>query len=118
MEWEVIFHPEFFAEFEALSENIQDGLLIKTLFLQKYGPQLGRPHVDTLYGSTYVNMKELRVNIENGVWRIAFAFDPDRKAILLFAGNKIGVKPALFYQNLIQIAAKRFKSHLTHLSKR
>jgi hypothetical protein len=40
------------------------------------GPNLGRPHVDTLEGSSHPNMKELRFNADGGVWRFAFAFDP------------------------------------------
>jgi hypothetical protein len=55
------------------------------------GPDLGRPHVDTLNNSRHSNMKELRFKADNGVWRVAFAFDPERKAILLVAGDKSGV---------------------------
>ena len=51
---------------------------------------LGRPHADTLTGSQYANMKEPRCTGAGGVWRIAFAFDPDRQAILLVGGDKSG----------------------------
>lgn len=52
---------------------------------------LGRPYVDTLEGSKYPNMKELRFTADDGVWRVAFAFDPQREAIVLVAGDKAGV---------------------------
>jgi hypothetical protein len=45
--------------------------------LRRFGPQLRRPHCDTLNGSKHANMKELRFTLANGEWRIAFAFDPD-----------------------------------------
>lgn len=57
-------------------------------------------------------MKELRFNADNGVWRVAFAFDPDRQAILLVAGDKAGVAQKRFYKNLIKIADARFDTHL------
>lgn len=58
--------------------------------LREYGPALGRPEVDTLNGSKHANMKELRFRADGGVWRVAFAFDPERNAILLVAGDKSG----------------------------
>ena len=57
-------------------------LLAHALLLEQFGPQLGRPRVDTLKGSRHANMKELRFDAAGGVWRVAFAFDPKRKAVL------------------------------------
>ncbi len=70
------------------------------------------------FGSCYDNMKELRFKIANGVWRIAFAFDPERKAILLVAGNKLGVSQKRFYKQLIAKADKRFEKHLSQLKEK
>jgi hypothetical protein len=50
----------------------------------------GRPHADTLKGSKHADMKELRFEGADGEWRAAFAFDPERRAILLVAGEKSG----------------------------
>ena len=44
-------------------------------------------------------MKELRFNANDGVWRIAFAFDPERKAILLVGGDKSGTNEKRFTKN-------------------
>lgn len=77
--------------------------------------QLGRPKVDTLKGSKYSNMKELRFEAADGVWRVAFAFDPRRNAILLVAGDKSGVGQRRFYKQLIKKADARFESHLDQL---
>jgi hypothetical protein len=57
-------------------------------------------------------MKELRFNASDGVWRVAFAFDRKRQAIILFAGDKSGVSQKRFYKQLIQIADQRFTNHL------
>lgn len=69
---------------------VQDELLAEIGLLEKYGPQLNWPHVDTLNASRHANMKELRFSADNGVWRAAFAFDPERKAIVLVAGDESG----------------------------
>ena len=58
--------------------------------LREQGPAVGRPAVDTLKGSRHANMKELRFTASGGVWRVAFAFDRSRRAVLLAAGNKKG----------------------------
>jgi hypothetical protein len=74
--------------------------------------------VDTLNGSHYANMKELRFRADGGVWRVAFAFDPQRNAVLLVAGDKSGVNEKTFYKRLIGKADKRYREHLeTHGSK-
>jgi hypothetical protein len=75
----------------ALPETVQDELLAHIAVLETFGPQLGRPRVDTLNGSRHKNMKELRFAVNNGVWRFAFAFDPKRTAIVLCGGDKSGL---------------------------
>jgi hypothetical protein len=112
MAWKVAFADEFFAEYEALSEAVQDEVLLGARLLEIYGPSLGRPHVDTLKGSQHANMKELRFQAHGGVWRVAFAFDPKREAILLVAGDKSGTSQARFYKRLIATADARYEAHL------
>lgn len=90
MNWVVEFHEDFEPEFDALPEEVQDELLARASLLETIGPQLGRPNVDTLNGSQHANMKELRFKAADGVWRVAFAFDPRRHAVLLVAGDKSG----------------------------
>lgn len=93
-------------------------ILALSKVLQQFGPQLGRPRVDTLNGSKHANMKELRFDAADGVWRIAFAFDPKRKAILLVAGDKSGVSEKKFYKALIAKADERFDAHLSRLKEK
>ena len=117
MDWVVLFHEAFDPEFERLSEPVQDELLATAQLLQALGPQLGRPHVDTLKGSDFANMKELRFAADQGVWRVAFAFDPDRQAILLVAGDKSGGGEKRFYRGLIARADARYRQHLEGLGR-
>ena len=115
MAWTVIHHPTFDAEFEAMSRTVRLELLAITGLLELLGPALGRPHADTLAGSRHPNMKELRFVADNGVWRVAFAFDPKRQAIVLVAGDKAGVAQKRFYKALIAKADTRFTDHLSAL---
>lgn len=117
MKWNVEFHPDFLTEFREYSMNVQDNILAKSLLIEIMGPQLGRPHVDTLKNSRHANMKELRLDVDDGVWRVAFAFDPERKAVLLVAGNKAGGSAKLFYQDLIRKADRRFEEHLEEMKR-
>ncbi len=117
MPWTVSFHDAFDAEFEDLPEVVQEAIAATSLLLQAYGPALGRPHADTLAGSRHANMKELRLRVDDGAWRVAFAFDPKRQAILLIAGDKGGIAQKLFYKGLIARADRRFDQHLAGLEK-
>jgi hypothetical protein len=116
MPWQVLFHPEFQPEFGTLPADIQDELLARLKVLAQFGPSLGRPHVDTLEGSKFANMKELRFQM-SGVWRFAFAFDPRRNAIVLCGGDKEGRNSRRFYRELIATADRRFAAHVASLRK-
>ena len=115
--WDVELGDEFEPEFYALPEDVQDEILAHARLLQEFGPQLGRPRVDTLSGSRHANMKELRFYAADGVWRVAFVFDTRRHAILLVAGDKSGGSQKRFYDDLIRKADKRLDAHLGRLKK-
>lgn len=112
MAWTVLLHSDFDAEFAALDEHLQDELLAHARLLAEFGPNLGRPAVDTQKGSRHPNMKELRFGWQGGVWRVAFAFDPRRQAILLVGGDKGGADQKRFYRRLIAVADDRHDGHL------
>jgi len=117
MDWSVSFHDAFGLEFEEFKDDLQDELLAHLNVLKQFGPTLGRPLVDTLKGSKFTNMKELRFKLNGSVWRFAFAFDPARSAIVLVGGNKRGKNQEDFYDDLLKIADTRFVSHLESLKK-
>jgi hypothetical protein len=111
----VEFHEEFAAEVRQFPAAVREELKASAIVLSREGPVLGRPDVDTLKGSRHPNMKELRFMADGGAWRVAFAFDPQRKAILLVGGDKRRVAQTRFYRNLIRIADDRYDAHLRKL---
>lgn len=117
MEWAVEMATEFKPEFDQLHQDVRTEILAMSLVLQKFGPQLGRPRVDTLKGSRHANMKELRFSAADGEWRVAFAFDSRRRAILLVAGDKSGGSEKRFYRELIRKADNRFDAHLAGIGR-
>jgi hypothetical protein len=82
-------------------------------YLQEFGYLLGRPHVDTVVGSRYPSMKELRPS--GSAIRIFFAFDPRRVAILLIAGDKSG--DPKFYRRMIPIPDELYAEYLIEIRK-
>ncbi|PLM95506.1 hypothetical protein CWN47_10480, partial [Klebsiella variicola] len=86
--WDVETTDTFDAWFELQSRALKEDMLATMLILSEFGPQLGRPYVDTVKDSTFQDMKELRVQHHGLPIRAFFAFDPLRKAIVLCAGNK------------------------------
>jgi len=117
MAWTVRLAVEFVAELRELREQVQTELLAHAHLLEQFGPRLGRPRADTLKGSRYSNMKELRFGADGGAWRVAFAFDPQREAVLLAVGNKAGTNEARLYRDLIRLADRRFANHLSGINK-
>jgi hypothetical protein len=117
VKWAVDLYDDFVPEYHELHKDVQAELLAHIKLLQQFGPQLGRPRADTLNGSRYANMKELRFDAADGVWRFAFAFDPKRQAIVLCGGDKSGVSEKRFYQQLIVKADARFDAHVARIKK-
>lgn len=113
--WNVALSDELDRELRALPLAVQDELLAQAFALSSLGPGAGRPRVDSLKGSRFANMKELRFEVAGGVWRVAFAFDPQRTAVLLVAGNKAGGSQTRFYRRLIRLADQRYTRHLDTL---
>lgn len=106
---------EFDSWFAPLEEALQDDILFVVRLLQEHGPQLRRPYADTLEGTSLNNLKELRVQHRGEPYRILFAFDPKREALLLIGGNKAGEKR--WYKRMIPLAEAIFERHLETLEK-
>jgi len=81
--------------------------------LEADGPTLGRPFVDSIEGSSIRNLKELRPGSRGrSEIRILFAFDPERQAVLLVAGDKAG-NWTKWYEDNIPVAERRFEAWLS-----
>ncbi|MEM7389322.1 MAG: type II toxin-antitoxin system RelE/ParE family toxin [Pseudomonadota bacterium] len=103
--------------FDTLDDTDRTNVLACLLVLQERGPMLARPYADTVYGSFFSNMKELRIQSKGIPIRAFFAFDPNRKAIVLCAGNK-NSNEKRFYEQMIPIADSEYSAHLDKLEKR
>jgi hypothetical protein len=115
MEWQVLFDEEFAAWLLEQEVGLRIEVAAHVGLLAAHGPMLGRPRVDSIDGSKFPNMKELRVQWKGQPWRIFFAFDPKRRSILLAGGNKRGDKR--WYDKNIPVADARFAKHLTQVEK-
>jgi Uncharacterized protein conserved in bacteria len=96
-----------------IDDDAKEAILKGLLILREIGPSLGRPYVDSVQKSRHPNMKELRVQSKQRVFRIFFVFDPKREIILLIGGDKRGDKN--FYQKMIPIADRLYDRHLEKL---
>ena len=113
--WKVLTVDEFDTWFLALTEEEQTDVLAHITLLEIKEPHLGRPYVDSLEGTKQVNnLKELRIQHRGMPYRVFFAFDPKRQAVLLCGGNKTGDKR--FYKKMIQIAEREFIHYLDEIT--
>jgi hypothetical protein len=111
--WQVEYTDEFGRWWETLSPAEQASLDASVRLLEEVGPQLSRPHADTVKGSRHANMKELRTPSKGQPLRTFFAFDPRRTAILLIGGDKTG--DTRFYERMIPLADRLYDEHLEEL---
>lgn len=112
--WALVTVDAFDRWFLSLNDAEQESMLVGLLKLQSIGPQLGRPDVDSLKASAKVkNLKELRIQHRGKPYRMFFAFDPARQAVMLCGGDKTGDKR--FYESMIPIAEREFLAHLATL---
>src|SRR5689334_11795875 len=107
--WEIEYTNEFERWWNELDEDEQESVAASVELLRQLGPNLSRPHVDTLKGSKHSNMKELRTQHRGRPLRTLFAFDPRRTAILLIGGDKTGV--GRFYHQMIPLADRLYDEH-------
>ncbi len=115
--WEVITTDKFDEWFDSLSDADRANVIAGMLLLEEIGPNLSRPYADTIEGSEFSNMKELRVQSKGDPLRAFFAFDPNRRAILLCAGNKVG-DDKRFYKRMVPLADKEYRTHLDSMRKK
>ena len=113
--WSVGTTDVFDEWFASLSDEERGEIEAKVNLLGMFGPVLRRPHADTLSGSTFPNMKELRADVDHHTLRIAFAFDPNREAILLVGGDKHNKPQKPLYRQLIAKADLLYAQHLATL---
>ena len=118
MKWEVILHDEVEKWFLAIAQDdpeTADDIAAALDKLADDGPNLGRPLADRIHASRHHHMKELRPRTSGATEiRLLFAFDPERQALVLVAGDKRGVWNK-WYDVYVPIADDRFDDHLAAL---
>lgn len=113
MSWDLETSDEFVVWYEGLNDAEVESVNFSVDLLEKAGPLLGRPHVDTLKGSRIPNLKELRVQHQGRPIRILFAFDPRRIGYLILGGDKTGRDD--WYELFIPHAKKIYEKHLLEI---
>lgn len=103
---------EYLDWFKAQEPPVQEAVRAYVKLLLEKGPSLGRPYVDTLKGSKYANLKELRVQAQGRKYRIAFIFTGDRVCLLLTGDVKGGSEDKRFYKKLIASAEALYEEFL------
>ena len=115
MAWNVEYTDEFGQWWQSLNESEQIDVDAVIGLLEQRGPLLARPFADTVQTSQHHNMKELRIQHDGRLYRVLFAFDPGRSAILLIGGDKTGNDR--WYEQFVPIADRLFTQHLKKLRK-
>jgi len=115
MEWEVEYTDEFEFWWDALDESEQVDVSAVVQLLEAKGPQLPFPHSSGINGSAHTHMRELRIQHKGQPYRVLYAFDPIRHALLLLGGNKTGKDD--WYDKNVPIADKLYDEHLKLLKK-
>lgn len=113
--WQVEYTDEFGEWWDMLSENEQVDIATIVGLLEHHGPNLKFPHSSGINGSKHSHMRELRIQHKGQPYRILYAFDPKRIAILLIGGNKIG--DDRWYEKYVPIADQLYDEHLASLKK-
>ena len=111
--WEIITSENYDDWFQEQAEGDKVVIRSKVYLLSEYGPNLNRPHADTLKGSKELaNLKELRAKTDAHEFRVAYIFDLERKGLLLIGGDKKGKNQKKFYKDLIREAEQIYAAYL------
>jgi hypothetical protein len=113
--WDVEYTDELGAWWQNLNQAEQESIDVSVRLLEEKGPNLEFPHSSGIEGSRHSHMRELRVQHEGRPYRILYAFDPRRSAILLLGGDKTGNKR--WYDTYIPVADKLYDTHIDELKK-
>ena len=116
MTWEIEFTDEFGEWWDILTAEEQESVNGYVEMLEGAGPALTRPYADTINGSKYHNMRELRVQHQGRPYRVLYAFDPRRTGVLLIGGDKTG--KIRWYEEFVPKADAIYAHHLREIEKK
>lgn len=110
--WNIEYTDEFGLWWEEQSEGAQDKCAVVIDLLEREGPKLGFPYSSAINGAKHA-MRELRIQYEGEPYRILYAFDPLRNALLILGGNKTGKNR--WYDENVPKAENIFEQYLKEL---
>jgi len=113
--WEVEYTDEFEAWWETLTDAEQASIAAVVGLLEDEGPQLGYPYSSGITSSRHAQMRELRVQHQGRPYRVLYAFDPRRVAILLLGGDKTGNDR--WYEEFVPVADRLYDAHVASLKR-
>jgi len=113
--WEVEFSDEFGEWWDSLNAAEQKSVDFTVSLLQELGPTLRMPHSSGIEMSRHTHMRELRIQHEGRPYRVLYAFDPRRAALLLIGGDKTGDNR--WYERYVPIADSIYDRLLRELEK-
>jgi len=111
--WEVEFTDEFEIWWNGLDEGEQVRVDASIRLLEEFGPTLDYPYTSDVSQSKHSRMRELRIQVDGRPFRVLYAFDPKRTAILLLGGDKTGDER--WYDVHVPIADRLYDAHLATL---
>lgn len=115
MRWDIEYTDEFGDWWARLSSPARESVVAVVGLLEIEGPHLKYPYASGIHQSRHEHMRELRVQHAGRPYRILYAFDPRRSAILLIGGDKTGNDR--WYDSYIPIADRLYDEHLLALKK-
>jgi hypothetical protein len=110
MACEVVFTDEFGAWWDGLSLEVQDSVDRVVGLLEKAGPVLPFPYSTGIASSAFPHMRELRIQHAGEPYRVLYAFDPKRRAVLLLGGAKSGDER--WYEVHVPMADRIYRQYL------
>ncbi|MFL5386755.1 MAG: type II toxin-antitoxin system RelE/ParE family toxin [Longimicrobiaceae bacterium] len=113
MPFEVEYTDEFAEWWDTLTEDEQNSVDAGVEFLEAFGPRLPFPHSSGVESSRHSHMRELRIQHRGRPFRVLYAFDPRRVALLLIGGDKTGDRR--WYERTVPIADDLYDEHLRAL---
>lgn len=113
MATEIIVTDEFVEWYGSLSLEEQLSVERYVTMLEDAGATLPFPYSSGIKNSRYSAMRELRVQHAGRPYRVLYAFDPVRNAVLRVGGEKTG--DDRWYATAIKLAEKLWEEYLEKL---
>jgi len=113
LDWDIEYTEQFLKWWHNLKEEEQITVDASIRLLEHFGPNLRFPYSSGIAGSKFGHMRELRIQHQGKPYRVLYAFDPRRVALLLLGGNKQGKND--WYKKFISIADQLYEQHIKSL---